>query len=61
MKRYFLVAKEVGALTRTLCARLEADHAKQTPKGLQRLLSNGRKRPAQVEAGFVVDGGRLNT
>ncbi|MEZ5959666.1 MAG: [protein-PII] uridylyltransferase [Hyphomonadaceae bacterium] len=61
MKRYFLVAKEVGALTRTLCARLEADQAKQSPKGLQRLLSNGRKRTAQVEAGFFVEGGRLNT
>ena len=61
MKRYFLVAKEVGALTRTLCARLEADHAKQSPKGLQRFLSNGRKRTAQIEAGFLVDGGRLNT
>jgi len=61
MKRYFLVAKEVGALTRTLCARLEADHAKQSPKGLQRLLSNGRKRTAPIETGFCVDGGRLNT
>jgi [protein-PII] uridylyltransferase len=60
MKRYFLVAKEVGALTRTLCARLEADNAKQSPKGLQRFLSSGRKRVAQIEAGFVVEAGRLN-
>lgn len=61
MKRYFLVAKETGALTRTLCAQLEADNAKQTPKGLQRLLPSGRKRAAAVEPGFCVDGGRLNT
>ena len=61
MKRYFLVAKEVGALTRTLCARLEADNAKQTPKGLQRFLPTGKKRVAQVEVGFCVEGGRLNT
>jgi [protein-PII] uridylyltransferase len=60
MKRYFLVAKEVGALTRTLCARLEADNAKQSPKGLQRFLSSGRKRVAPIEAGFVVEAGRLN-
>ena len=33
MKRYFLVAKEVGALTRMLCAKLEADHAKQSAAG----------------------------
>jgi [protein-PII] uridylyltransferase len=60
MKRYFLVAKETGALTRTLCARLEADHAKQTPTGLQRFLSVKKKPAAQIEPGFCVDGGRLN-
>ena len=59
MKRYFLVAKETGALTRTLCAQLEADHAKKTPRGLQRLLPAGRKRAAEVEPGFYIDGGRL--
>ncbi|MGD9981883.1 MAG: [protein-PII] uridylyltransferase [Hyphomonadaceae bacterium] len=60
MKRYFLAAKETGALTRTLCARLEADQAKQTPKGLQRFLSPARKRVTQIEPGFCVEGGRLN-
>ena len=39
MKRYFLVAKEVGMLTRVLCARLEADHAKNAPRGLQRFFA----------------------
>ncbi|MBC7769631.1 MAG: [protein-PII] uridylyltransferase, partial [Phycisphaerales bacterium] len=60
MKRYFLIAKEVGALTRILCARLEADNAKNAPRGLQRLLPTGRKRAAEVEKGFHVEGGRLN-
>ncbi len=60
MKRYFLIAKEVGALTRVLCARLEADDAKNAPRGLQRLLPAARKRPTPVAAGFHVEGGRLN-
>ena len=33
MKRYFLAAKEVGALTRILCAKLEVDEKKR-PAGL---------------------------
>src|SRR5690606_22522165 len=60
MKRYFLVAKEVGALTRVLCAKLEADNAKQSPRGLQRLLPTARRRAAPVEPGFQAEGGRLN-
>ena len=60
MKRYFLIAKQVGALTRVLCARLEADNAKQSPRSLQRLLPSGRRRTAQVAPGFHVEGGRLN-
>ncbi|MEZ5994281.1 MAG: [protein-PII] uridylyltransferase [Hyphomonadaceae bacterium] len=60
MKHYFLVAKEVGALTRILCAQLEADNAKRAPRGLQRLLPAGRKRAASIEPGFHADGGRLN-
>ncbi len=60
MKRYFLVAKEVGMLTRVLCARLEADQAKRAPKGLQRLIASSRKKTAPETPGFVIDGGRLN-
>ena len=59
MKRYFLVAKEVGALTRILCARLEADNSKRTPRGLQRFLPAGRTLSAPIEPGFHIDGGRL--
>ncbi len=61
MKRYFLVAKEVGMLTRVLCAKLEADNAKKAPGGLQRLLEGARRKTAPETPGFVVDGGRLNT
>jgi [protein-PII] uridylyltransferase len=60
MKRYFLVSKEVGGLTRVLCAKLEADKAKQAPRGLRRFLPAPRKRPATVENGFHIDAGRLS-
>jgi [protein-PII] uridylyltransferase len=61
MKRYFLVAKRVGALTRVLCATLEADQAKRAPQTLQRLLpSTKAKAEAALPAGFVLDAGRLN-
>lgn len=32
MKHYFLIAKEVSDLTRTFCAALEAENAKQSPR-----------------------------
>jgi [protein-PII] uridylyltransferase len=60
MKRYFLIAKEVGALTRILCAKLEADQAKRAPRGLQRLLPATRSRLAGLEPGFHIEGRRLN-
>src|SRR6202012_1302827 len=44
MRRYFLIAREVGALTRTFAAKLEAENVKLAPKGLSRLLP-GRNRP----------------
>jgi [protein-PII] uridylyltransferase len=59
MKRYFLVAKEVGAFTRILCAKLEADNAKGTPLGLQRLIPSGRSQTAPITPGFRLEGGRL--
>jgi len=60
MRRYFLVAKEVGMLTRVLCAQLEADHAKRAPRGLNRLLPAGRTPRAAPAPGFHVEAGRLN-
>ncbi|MDX2274199.1 MAG: [protein-PII] uridylyltransferase [Hyphomonadaceae bacterium] len=61
MKRYFLVAKRVGALTRVLCATLEADQAKRAPQNLQRLLPSAKDKSfAALPPGFVMDAGRLN-
>jgi len=42
MRRYFLIAKEVGVLTREFCAKLEGEEAKKKPHGLSRFLP-GRK------------------
>ena len=61
MKHYFLVAKDVGDLTRILCASLEARQVKDVP-GLGRVLgrliskSSGTLRDAPD---FRVDGGRV--
>jgi [protein-PII] uridylyltransferase len=59
MRRYFLIAKEVGTLTRAFSAKLEAEHLKQEPKGLLRFLPARGRKPAVVEPGFVLEGGRL--
>ncbi|MDZ4761574.1 MAG: [protein-PII] uridylyltransferase [Alphaproteobacteria bacterium] len=58
MKRYFLGAKEVGALTRILCAKLEAEEKKR-PGGRARLIPPPAARPLK-EPGFVIDQGRLS-
>ncbi|NQW00045.1 MAG: [protein-PII] uridylyltransferase, partial [Rhodospirillales bacterium] len=56
MKHYFLVAKDIGDLTRILCAVLEEQHKKRrTPNWLPTF--QFRKKSIQ---GFVVDSGRLN-
>ncbi|AYG57896.1 [protein-PII] uridylyltransferase [Rhizobium jaguaris] len=60
MKHYFLVAKDVGDLTRILCAALEDQQAKATP-GLTGVISRfahrSRKIPGTLE--FVEDRGRI--
>jgi [protein-PII] uridylyltransferase len=60
MRRYFLFAREVGVLTREICAKLEADEAKKEPQGLSRFLPRrrGRGKPLEVP-GFLEEGGRL--
>jgi [protein-PII] uridylyltransferase len=61
MRRYFLIAKEVGALTRVFAAKLEAERVKVAPRGLSRLLPARRpKRTPLDEPGFHEIGGRLN-
>ena len=62
MKHYFLVAKDVGDLTRIVCAELEEREAKNAPR-LNRLLRGIRSRAPQKLKGstdFVVEHGRIN-
>jgi [protein-PII] uridylyltransferase len=58
MKRYFLAAKEVGALTRILCAKLEVDEKKR-PGGRARLIPAAAAKPLKEE-GFALDSGRIS-
>lgn len=57
MREYFINAKEVGALTRIACAKLEAEKSLRLPMGLDALLPNSRR--SLKEEGFVLDHGRL--
>jgi len=61
MKRYFLVAKDVGDLTRIISASLELHHAKDMDRlgGVPTPLRKGRSR-LKGETDFVLDTGRLN-
>ncbi len=57
MKDYFLVAKDVGDLTRILSAALEEDRKKSAPL-LGRILPGFGRKP--VAPGFWIEGGRLH-
>ncbi len=61
MKRYFLVAKDVGDLTRIFCTSLEFHHAKPLDV-LGRVMSPFRRGKVAIrgETDFVIDSGRLN-
>ncbi|WP_375451158.1 [protein-PII] uridylyltransferase [uncultured Devosia sp.] len=61
MKRYFLVAKDVGDLTRIFCASLEFNHAKDMDL-IGRVFAPFRSGKSRIrnEADFVLDTGRLN-
>ncbi len=54
MKQYFLVAKDVGNLTRVFCAALEAEHSRAARFRLPSLMSRRRI------SGFKVEGERLS-
>ena len=58
MRAYFLVAKDVGDLTRIFCAALEEQNRKDRPS-LSRLLP-GFLKPRNGTDEFFVDNGRLN-
>ena len=61
MKHYFLVAKDVGDLTRIICATLEFNHAKDLDL-VGRVLAPFRSGRSKIkgETDFVIDTGRLN-
>ncbi|WP_412050876.1 [protein-PII] uridylyltransferase [Hoeflea sp. Naph1] len=61
MKHYFLVAKDVGDLTRIFCAGLEDQQAKQAP-GLTGAISRFANRPRKIPGtlDFLEDKGRIN-
>jgi [protein-PII] uridylyltransferase len=64
MKRYFLVAKDVGDLTRIFCTSLEFNHAKtpELPDIVGIVLGTFRHGKVKIkgETDFVIDSGRLN-
>jgi len=57
MREYFTNAREVGALTRIACAKLEAQNALRLPAGLDALLPNSKKNMRNKS--FQLDHGRL--
>jgi [protein-PII] uridylyltransferase len=61
MKHYFLVAKNVGDLTRIFCAALEEEQAKHVP-GFNRifLTFQRRRRKLAGTSDFVIDNHRIN-
>ena len=61
MKHYFLVAKDVGDLTRIVCAELEGREAKNAPR-LNRFFRNLRSRPKKLKGSqdFIAQHGRIN-
>ena len=61
MKHYFLVAKDVGNLTRIFCASLEAKHLKDAPtlsRMIGKFLPKGRK-AGSVHKDFMLESGRI--
>ena len=58
MREYFTNARDVGALTRIACAKLEQAQSLRLPEGLDRFLPTSRR--SIKRAGFVLDHGRLS-
>lgn len=60
MRRYFMTAMHVGALTRLVCAKLESDSRKSRPRNLARFMPNTRPAEAKDAGEFAVRDGRLD-
>ena len=59
MKHYFLIAKDVGDLTRILCAALEESHVKDAPS-FNRFFEKLSRKYKSLPKEFVVQSGRLS-
>jgi [protein-PII] uridylyltransferase len=62
MKHYFLIAKDVGNLTRIFCASLEEKHLKDAPtltRMISKLLPRGKK-TAALPKDFKLESGRID-
>ena len=59
MKRYFINAKEIGALTRIMSAKLEADFIKQEPKGISKLFGALQRPKSLTDKRFTAFKGRI--
>jgi len=61
MKHYFLIAKDVGDLTRIFCAALEEEQAKHVP-GFNRIFLSFQRRQRKLAgtSDFIVDNHRIN-
>jgi len=61
MKQYFLVAKQVGDLSRIISSALEEEHAKAFP-GLSRHAGAFSRQPMKIKEakGFIVDNNRIS-
>ena len=63
MKHYYLIAKDVGDLTRILCATLEEKHIKQTPplsKFIKSLVRINRSQKIKEFPDFIIENKRIN-
>jgi len=60
MREYFLIARDVGALTRILCTKLEAEEEKAAPKGIMGLLTRRPKAKPLGDERFTIEAGRVS-
>jgi [protein-PII] uridylyltransferase len=60
MRRYFRTAMHVGSLTRLVCAKLESDARKTTPRGLARFLPGQESGDHPDVDHFIIRDGRLD-
>ncbi|MBR9825096.1 MAG: [protein-PII] uridylyltransferase [Alphaproteobacteria bacterium] len=60
MRRYFMTAMHVGALTRLVCAKLESEGRKTKPRNLARFLPENHMASSEDVGDFIIRDGRLD-